>query len=479
MDNTSEVKKNYLLTSLYQLVYVITPLITTPYISRILGANGIGDYSFAFSVATYFTMFIRLGVVTYGNRAIATVRDNNDQMSKTFCEIYSLQFSCGCVFVILYLTWAFLRAPQTGLSICLLLYVLSAMIDITWLFYGVEDFLTTTIRDVGVRILTVICIFAIVRESSDVWKYTLIQGAGFFVGQLISWFRVKKYVSFSRVSIKDVLSHLKPDLVLFIPFVAVSIYKTMDKIMLGSMSGSIELGYYESSEKVINVPMAFIIALGTVMLPRMTNMMANSEDEDRIKEVIYKSLIFVTFLSTLLCFGIMSVANQFVPLFYGQGFEKCIEVYIWLLPSCVFLAYANVIRTQFLLPKKRDKQFIVSLFAGAGVNLVLNLILIPRYASIGAAMATLAAEAMVCIVQIFYVYEELDVAASLVKILPFVLAGVGMFVLFHSRIVNYGGQVSSLMIKIVECGIVYVVIAGLFIGAYRGIHYVYAGRNER
>ena len=429
-----------------------------------MGANGIGDYSFAFSVATYFTLFIRLGLNTYGNRTIAAVRDDKSQLSKTFCEIYTMQLLCGVIFTGLYILWTILFAPRALLSFCLLLLVLSAVIDITWLLYGVEDFTITTIRDICVRLSTVALIFIFVKNTDDLWKYTLIQGFGYIGGQLLAWLRIKRHVAFVLPRVTDVVAHLKPNLILFVPSIAVSFYKTMDKIMLGAMAASNELGYYESSERVINVPMALITALGTVMLPRMSNMIAMNAEKERVNRLIEKSVIFATFISSLLCFGIMTVADQFVPIFYGKGYEKCVTVYAWLLPSCVFLAFANVLRTQVLIPHKKDKEYIASLMTGAVVNLVLNAVLIPLYASIGAAMATLAAEGSVWLVQSIEVRKEQQIGKFIVETLPFLLSGFVMFCVFRRYVFSTNDRLISLGIKVVVCGVFYFAVLGVLIG---------------
>ena len=457
----NKIKRNIILASFYQLVYVFTPLLTTPYISRVLGADGIGDYSFAFSVATFFALFIRLGLNSYGNRTIAAIRDDKDLLSKTFCEIYVMQLACGVIFTGLYILWTVLFAPRIIISICLLLLVMSAVVDITWLLYGAEDFVVTTIRDIIVRLSTVLLIFVFVKTEDDLWKYALINGAGYLVGQLLAWLRISHHLKIVKVEKRGVVSHLKPNLVLFIPSIAVSLYKIMDKIMLGTMTVPNELGFYECSERVINVPMALITALGTVMLPRMSNMVANRADKIQIHSLISKSIVFATFVSSLLCFGIMTVADQFVPLFYGDGYEKCITIYAWLMPSCIFLAFANVLRTQILLPQKRDKEYIASLMTGAAVNIVFNLILIPISGSIGAAIATLVAEGSVWLVQSIEVSKDQAIGMYIFNSMPYVVSGVIMFLLFRSFTVDAEINLFSLIMKIVICGLSYFVILGL------------------
>ena len=461
MTTKENIKSNFIFNALYQISAIIIPLVTLPYLTRVLHAQGLGEYSFAYSVAYYFYLFIRLGLHNYGNRTIAFVKDDTKALSQVFFELYAFQFVMGIIMSIVYLVYSVTLSPNKTLAYILILVVLAGGIDVTWALYGLEEFKITSIRDILTKIVTTVCIFIFVKDASDVLKYSLIYSVGFFVSQIISLpvlFRKVKYV---RPLFSGVILHIKPNLVLFLPTIAVSIYKTMDKIMLGSMANETELGYYHSSEKIIMVPLAFITALGTVMLPRMSNMLSNDTDEKKLRDVFNKSIMFAMFLSTSVCVGIMTISKEFVTLYFGEGFEKCDQLFLIVLPSCVFLAFANVIRTQYLLPRKKDKLFIISLFSGAAVNVTLNLLLIPRFASVGAAIGTLAAEIVVCVVQAVCVYEEANIGKNILNSLPFIFAGIVMFVVCRNYVPAIGNAVLALLIKIVVSGALYMAVLGV------------------
>jgi O-antigen/teichoic acid export membrane protein len=206
------------------------------------------------------------------------------------------------------------------------------------------------------------------------------------------------------------------------------------------------------------VPLALITALGTVMLPRMSNMLSKDENKKEVDEIFEKSISFAMFISTSICIGIMTVADIFVPFFYGNGFEKCVPLFYILLPSCIFLAFANVIRTQYLLPRKKDVLFVSSLFFGAAINVTLNLLLIPRLASVGAAIGTLAAEIVVCIVQSAYVFKEANIGRNIVNSIPFVISGIAMFVLFRNYRPSIQNDILALSVKIIISGGFYLLL---------------------
>ncbi len=456
-------RSNFIYNSIYQLTNIIVPLITLPFLSRVLAAEGLGKYAFGYSVSYYFYMFIRLGLHSYGNRTIAYVKDDKDKLAKTFFELFSMQFVLGIVISLVYFLYCLLLAPDKQLSLIFILVVLSGGIDLTWMLYGLEEFKITSVRDIATKLITAACIFIFVKRADDVWKYALIYSLGFFINQLIVLPVINKRVYFVRPELKEVLAHVKPNLILFLPTIAVSVYKTMDKIMLGAMTSDVELGYYHGAENIIKVPLALVTALGIVMLPRMSNMLSNNQEEKSIRLVFNKSIMFAMFISTSICIGIMTVSKEFVPLFFGEGFDKCITLFYIILPSCIFLAFANVIRTQYLLPRKKDKLYIISLFTGAVVNLFFNLLLIPRYASVGAAIGTLAAEIIVCVVQAACVYKEADIGKNIVNSIPFIISGIVMFAVFHNYTPPISNPIIALLVKIIISGALYLTFLGGFV----------------
>ena len=246
-------------------------------------------------------------------------------------------------------------------------------------------------------------------------------------------------------------------MILFVPIFALSVYKIVDKIMLGWFSAKIEVGYYEDCDGIFAIPSAIIISLGNVMLPRMSNLFAQNE-EDKSREYLNKSIILAVFLASAISFGIMSVAEEFVPLYYGNGFEKCIEIYKFLLLGNIFIALDNVIRIQYLIPRKRDNVFIVSFLLGAVVNVLLNLLLIDKYASIGVAVATLISRAVVCFYQFFAIRKELPINEYLVQSIPFIVAGMVMYCILVNIEISVNGDVFKIGIKIVMGVIIYFIV---------------------
>lgn len=449
----SKVKRNFIYNASYQVLKLFTSFITTPYISRVLGANGRGIYSFAYSIAAYFVMFAMLGVNSYGNRSIAMARDNAEELNRKFSGIYYFQMIMSVIMIIIYIFYVVFFCGDKLIGWILLGYVISAGLDINWLFAGLEKINLIVFRNIGVQLLTTTAIFLFVRERTDVYIYTMINVAGIVVSQLVMWGSIRKYVHFIEVDWREIIGHARPNFVLFIPLIALSLYTVMDKVMLGMLSSKTEVGYYEACEGICQIPGAFIFALEGVMLPRMSNLWAN-KDEEQSARYIDMSILFALFSSTVICFGLMSVAKEFVPVYYGSGFEKCIILYQWLLPSNIFVSFANIIRVQFLIPRGYDKVYVTSVCLGAVVNITLNSLLISQFQSLGAAIGTFAAEMTVCMYQCAAVWHKLPIRKYFLQAIPFLTSGLLMYIVL-TRIVLPFSEICNIGIKIFMGAVLY------------------------
>ena len=442
-------QKNFLYNVLYQILLVILPLITAPYISRTLGATAVGVYSYTYSVAYYFLLIAMLGIGNHGNRSVAAVRDDREKLNKTFSSIYSLQVITFSIAILAYAIYLVLFVKDNRLIVLLqLIYVTSGLFDIGWLFFGLEQFKLTVARNTLIKI---VLMFVFVHKPSDLWKYTLIMSAGTLFSQAYLWLYVKKYVSFEKCSVKEITSNIKPVLILFIPVLAYSIYKVMDKIMLGNMSSYDQVGFYNNAEKIINIPMGIITALGTVMLPRMSNIVANG-DKKRVDDYIRISAKLVTLLSSAIAFGLMGVSSVLAPVFFGDEFIACGEIIRLLSVTVFFIAWANVIRTQYLIPNKRDSIYLTSTMVGAILNLIINWMLIPKYQANGAAFGTIVAEFSVMLVQMVAVKNELPMRKYIMSYSPILIIGLIMAVLVDRIGIKLGVSVSTLAIQILAGG---------------------------
>lgn len=447
----TNLKKNFLYNLIYQVLIIIVPFLITPYVSRVIGVNGVGIYSYTYSIAHYFMLLTLLGVNNYGNRTIAKVRDDKENLSKTFWSIYVFQLIMGIFMILLYLLYVLLfDVNYKVIALIQIIFVISSMLDINWFFFGIEDFKSTVIRNTVMKISNMLLIFIFVKSSSDLIKYTLIMSIMTLVSQLIMWNLIKNKIVFVKPKIKDIILHIKPNLTLFIPVIAISLYKTMDKIMLGLMTNINEVGYYESAEKVINIPITIISALGTVMLPRISNLVAK-KDTKIINEYLEKSMSFIMFMSFPICLGLITIGEKFSIIYFGMPFLKAGTLIKLLSLTLPIVSFANILRTQYIIPNEKDKIYIGSVALGAIINLIINIILIPKLESIGACIGTIMAEFSVMFYQIMAVKNNLTIKKYIKNIIPFALKSIIMFVVIY-------------LLNFLKCNNFIILILQIFIG---------------
>lgn len=461
-------KKNIIYNVIYQVLIFVIPLITMPYVSRVLGADGIGIYSYTYSIAYYFMIIAMLGLNNYGNRTIAKVRDNQEIMSKEFWSIYIFQLLTTSIMIISYFVYILIFCKEYKIiAILQSMYVISSAFDINWFFFGIEKFKLTITRNTIIKVLSLILIFVFVRTENDVWKYTVILAGSTLLSNIVLFSFLRKYIKFAKINKVDVLKHLKPNLVLFLPVIAVSIYKIMDKIMLGMMASVTEVGYYESAEKIINVPIAIITAVGTVMLPRISNMISNDQEE-QVKQILNRTMPLVMCLSLAMMLGLMAIAEDFAIIYFGQAFTKSGVLIQLLSITIIFLSWGNVIRTQYLIPKERDKDYIISAFLGAIVNFIMNIIFIPKYQAVGACFGTICAEGVVAFYQTFVVRGELKILQYLKESLPFLIKALIMYVI----VIYIGKYIVKHLVVTGKVKITLQILSGILVYALLNIRYM-------
>ncbi|MFS0596011.1 oligosaccharide flippase family protein [Peribacillus frigoritolerans] len=459
----SSIKINFSYNIIYQLFLIILPLFTAPYVTRVLGASNLGIYSYTYSIANYFLLFAMLGILNYGNRNVAYNSDNKEHLSKTFWNIYALQLLTSIVIITLYIIYLnCFNIDNKTIAILQICYLFSCVFDINWFFFGMEKFKITVTRNIIIKLITVVLIFIFVTESDDLWIYTLILSIGTLFSQLIMWIFIRKYIDFYKPNFKEIVVHIKPIIILFIPVIAVSVYKIMDKIMIGNLSNIAQVGYFEYALLIVNVPLTICVALATVMLPRMSKLVAsgNTKKGERYIEL---SMMFSVCISVGLSFGIASIATVFTPIFYGPDFIVTGYLIELLAPTVMFTAWANVIRTQYLIPNGMDSSYILSVLMGAIVNIIINLLLIPKIGAYGAVIGTFCAEATVCILQSVAVRKHLEIRKYFKDNIPFVIIGIIMFLFVKVIGLKLDGSILALFTQIFCGGIIYITLIVLYL----------------
>ena len=390
------IKGNIFLSTGYQVLNMIIPLITAPYVSRVLGADGVGIYSYTHSYSMYFTLFAALGTVAYGTREIARHRDNKEDVSQLFWEIACLSFASSAVCLAGWGIWILFNQDYRIYYLVLTFFLLGTMFDISWLYAGLEEFRYTVLQNSVFKILGTIAIFVFVKEKSDLWIYILILALTVFLANASMWIYVPKFVDPVPVRSIRLGRHFRETLVYFIPTIAISIYTVLDKTLLGLIThDTSENGNYEQATKIINMAKTVsFMGVNTVLQSRISYLFAENRI-DEIKDRIKTAADFILFLGMGCTFGMIGVADRFVPWFFGAGYDKTIMLLKCMAPLIVIIGISNCLGTQYYNPaglRALSAKFII---IGSATNLIFNLLLIPHLRSVGAVIATLIAEMLI------------------------------------------------------------------------------------
>lgn len=451
------IKRNFIYNLMFQIVTLCLPLITVPYTSRVLGRNGIGIYSYTLSITQYFIIIGTLGMSIYGNRAIAYVRDNKKELSKTFWEILILRLITTICALLIYLILFGFKSENRNIYLIQSLNIVAAAIDISWLYMGLEDFKKTVTRGLIVKILCVLSIFIFVKGCNDLWIYTLINALMLVLGNAFMWIYLPKAVNKTKVTFKGMRVHLIPTLQMFIPQIAIQVYAVLDKTMLGILATKGDVGIYEQSQKMVKITGGLVTSLGVVMLPRMSNTFING-DIKKMNEYLNKSLIFVSYMSIPMFIGLAGISIEFVPWFFGDDFLQVRYIMMILTPILFFISVNNVLGVQYLLPTNRIKEYTLAVSIGAIINVILNFILIPKYAVLGSCIATILAELGVPLVEIFILRKNLNIKYILKNIFKYFFASIIMFIVVRIIGKQMGVGIITTLVQACIGGITYLII---------------------
>lgn len=452
------IKKNYIYNLIYQVLAIILPLVTTPYISRVLGAENIGIYSYTFSIVTYFIIFGNLGVSMYGQREIAYLQNDIYNRSKIFWEIEIVKLIFTILSGLIYIYIFVFGSQYNTYYLLLALYLISTAIEVVWFFQGIEDFKSTVIRNIIVRLLCVVSVFVFVKDSNDLWVYVLIYSLSELIGNILLWKKLPENLVKIKLKELNIIRHIKPTFVLFIPQISLQIYSIIDRTMLGIMiTDKSEVGFYEQAQKIIKLMIAIVSSMGTVMSSRIANIF-KKDDKEKLDYYMEKTIIFTIFISLPLSFGCIIIANKFVPIFFGEGYESVITILRVIAIIIVLTGMTNLLGTQYLVVTKQERKYSFSVVIGTIINVLLNTLLIPLYGAVGASITTIIGQVVVLYIQFLMTKNEINYVAILKRSYKYIFASFLMLVIGLILDLFLKNNIYSLFIIIVISFIVYTFI---------------------
>ncbi|MDY0288969.1 MAG: flippase [Sphaerochaeta sp.] len=453
----TSIKKNIIFNLFYQIVNLGFPLITVPYISRILGVSGIGVNAFTLSITQYFIIFGSLGLSLYGTRQIAYTRDSQSRMSETFWSILLIRFICLAISFALYFLLVMRIEENRVIFLVQSVMIIATMFDISWLYFGLESICLVLVRNLFFKALGVVGVFLLIKGPEDLLLYVSLNAGIVLFGNLILFIGLPKIIHKATLSFKEILSHTISSLKLFAPQIASQVYLILDKTMIGLFSDIDEVAFYHQPEKLIKTILALVTSISIVMLPRMSNLFMKG-DYEKMKGYLNRTLIRSAFITIPMSFGIASIGREFLPLFLGPGYGRA-EPVLLILSSIIFIiSVSNVTGTQYLLPSNRTKEFTSSIVLGAIINFTINLILIPKYGALGAAFGTVVAEAFVTGYQLYCVRSEIFFKGYLSELMQYVLSSLGMVFVIQLIRNSLGIGLLSIVYKITLGIFIYIIL---------------------
>lgn len=455
-----KILKNYIYNILYQLVKIALPFFLIHYTQAVIGSSTLGIADVATTVSTWFILIGTLGVSTYGNREIAKVRDNKEELSKNFWEILIMQVTNMTIALLAYLIYIHFFVSENRLIyyiICLSVY--SSALDITWFYYGIENFKIVSIRNIVVKVIGVALIFILCKKPEDLWIYVLINSGTDLIGQIITYAGLKKYITKVKVNLIEAYKHhLMGTFILFVPTIAINVYTLLDQTVLSLFqTDTSQLNLYKTSLNFDKNFLYFITSIGSVIMPRIANVFANGGDSKEVNRYINVTFKLALLLAVPMIVGICTLADTFWPWYVESNYKTLIDMTRIVSPIILLISLSNVFGIQYLVPTGRNSQYTKSVIAGAVVNLIVNLILIPKYQGYGACIGSVCAEFTVTLVQWLYVKNDLEISCleSFVKICV-ASALMGVVVVIIGNIM--GARIITNLVQAAVGAIIYAVV---------------------
>lgn len=453
------IKNNFLLNLSTTITGLLFPLITFPYASRILMADGIGQVQFFQSIIDYVSLCTALGIPLYAVREIARIRDNKELRSRTTIEILLLHAILTLVgYIVVFILAKTVAKIEIDASLFFLLSttLFFNTIGVAWFYQAIEDFKYITLRSLFVRILSLVALFIFVKTKQDLFYYAGILVIGTVGNNILNFFRLRKYIKLSKGEFKrlNLLRHLIPALKIFILNLVISIYVNLDSVMLGFLKNEESVGYYAAATRLTKAILGIVSSLGAVLLPRFSNMITNGQKEE-FQLLANKAASFTIALSLPMSVGLIFMAAPIIHIFCGNGFEPSILTLKLVAPIVLFIGLSGIIGMQILYPQGREKYVIISTMVGACINLLINYLLIPQYGQYGAALGTVIAEFMVTVIMILLGRKYLPINILSKQNLHYLIGSIVISILLAFLFVFPLHEVNYLLIGILLSVIVY------------------------
>lgn len=403
--------KNYLYTAAYQILIMIAPILTAPYLARVLGADNLGIYGYINSSGNIITTISLLGIYAYGNRQTAYVRENRYELNKTFWELAIARVILGVLGTVLYIIYTAINREYSFFFLVYYPYILAQYVDCSWVFVGMENMKPAVMKNFITKIVNIAGVFLFVKSREDLWIYFVLLSVTTLIANISIYTQLPQYISKPKFEIKKLTYHIKGSFVLFLPQVASLFYLQVDKVMLKWLTGAMDqVSFYEQAEKIVTIPLSLITVVSTVMMPRLANEFKKN-NRGNIQKLLLKAGRYTLCMAMPMMFGIACVARKFIPWYLGTEFYPTAIAIIILSPIVLFNSLTGISGKQYFTATDQISILLRAYTLAAIMNIIVNAVLIPRYGYRGAAIATVFSSLASVIVQFKYLNAQVDIKA--------------------------------------------------------------------
>lgn len=451
-------KMNFIYTLLYQVLTLIVPLVTTPYISRIFSSGDIGIISYTTSICNYFLILGNLGIATYAQLEIAKHRDNKHNVSKLFFEISTARTTTMLISMMLYIGFIYINGRNILMYWMLITNIIGSVFDFSWFYQGLENFKKVTIRNAVVKIISLILIFVLIKERADLYLYVVIMYGSIIVANVYLLVGIRKNLEKVEIKELEIFRHLKGCIIYFVPSIASILNVSVGKTLLGYIGeNDPENGYFEQAYKIYNIIIMLPASLNLIMRPRMAYLIEKDQREEINQKMLY-SLRFIIFTMVLISFGIVGTAERFVPWFFGTGWDNVI-VLLQIFGFCIlFKSISLCFSEQYYLPFNKVNTLTVILYIGLVINILLNIILVPKYLSVGSSIAATVTELIILILALFFSRKNIKVFDIIKISVKYLVSGAGMLALLYFMNIYIPNSIIGFFIMIFAGVVFYILV---------------------
>lgn len=449
---------NYIYNTIFTALNLLFPIITLPYVSRIIGVEGIGKVNFTNSIVNYFLMIASLGIPLYGVREVAKVRSNKNKLAKVFSEIFTINLLstifCITIYYIMIFNIEFFKNDN-------LLFIVSGfslilnILNLDWFYQGLEEYKYIAIRSSIIKIISIILLFTLVKSKEDYIIYAMINTVAISGNNIINALNIRNIIKISLKNI-NIRQRIRPIVILLSIQLAINIYANLDTTMCGILSTQESVGFYSNAVKINRIIVTLVISISTILLPRLSLYVENN-NFNKFNELVIQVFKILLFLAFPIMIGILFISKEIILIMFGQEFIPAITTMQIMSPLIVILAIGNLFGTQVLIPLGQEKGLLISVVIGSIINFTINLILIPIYSQNGAAIATVLAETVVMAVQVYFANKFVKIKANSREIFILIITNLLMIItlILVSKLIS--NLLINIIVSVILGGCVYII----------------------